>query len=71
MLKIKYHLFSIGFFILAIFIALYAMFFGDDILADGTVVETGRMLMPFMMLSFIASVISLIVESFRLRKLRK
>lgn len=64
MSKIKHHLFSIGFFFLTIFIALYAMYFGDEILADGTVVETGRMMMSFMLLSFAGFIISLIVEFF-------
>lgn len=71
MAKFKRHLFSIGFFLITVGIACYAIYFDDDILPDGTVVETGRMLMPFMFLAFICFVISLIVEHFHNKKVNQ
>ena len=71
MKKIKSHFFSIGFLLITVGIAFYAMYLGDDILPDGTVVETGRMLMPFMLLAFICFIISLIVEHFHNKRVRK
>lgn len=68
MTNIKRYIFSLGFFFLTILIALYAFFLGNDILADGTVVETGRTMMPWLLISFICLVISIIVESFRIKK---
>lgn len=65
MAKVKRHLFSISFFLITVLIAVYAMYLGDDILPDGTVVETGRMMMPFLIISFVCFVISLIVEHIR------
>lgn len=71
MAKFKRHLFSISFFIITIFIAGYAMYLDDDILPDGTVVETGRMMMPFLIVSFVCFIIALIVEHIRNRKFHK
>lgn len=71
MAKFKRHLFSIGFLLITVGIVFYAMYLGDDILPDGTVVETGRMLMPFMFLAFICFIISLIVEYFHNKRIRK
>ena len=53
MKKIKSHFFSIGFLLITVGIAFYAMYLGDDILPDGTVVETGRMLMLLLLIRLI------------------
>ena len=65
MAKLKQHLFSISFLVITIVTAAYAMYLGDDILPDGTVVETGRMMMPLLIIAFVCFLISLVVEHFR------
>lgn len=66
--KIKSYLFSLVFFCMTILVTLYALFLGNDILADGTVVETGRTMMPWVIVSFVCLIVSVIVESYRSRK---